>query len=145
MMRGSNMGILPYGLIFIWSLGGFMFKHRCIHQREHSVTTLLTRLSCSNIGVFTKEDITFPGHPTCIPAASSSGNPDWPRRTLNNQSFTVYSPKILSLLRLKRQFVMWEHGLQIVRIDPGFISRLPWNLDKSARDVCCYSGPAYSW
>ena len=40
------------------SLGGFLFKHRCIHQREHSVTTLLTGLSCSNIGVFTKEDVT---------------------------------------------------------------------------------------
>ena len=43
--RGSNMGIMPYGLIFIWSLGGFLFKHRCIHQREHSITTLLMRLS----------------------------------------------------------------------------------------------------
>ena len=43
--RGSNMGILPYRLIFIWSLGSFLFKHRCVHQREHSVTTLLMQLS----------------------------------------------------------------------------------------------------
>ena len=82
MMRSSNMGILPYGLSLLWLLGGFLFKHRCIHQREHSVTTLLTGLSCSNIGVFTKEDITLPGHPACMPAASSSGNPDWPGELL---------------------------------------------------------------
>ena len=62
MMRGSNLGILPYGLSyydhlgascsssiaintlligampkFIWSLGGFLFKHRSYsNQREHS-------------------------------------------------------------------------------------------------------------
>ena len=24
MMHGSNMGILPYGLILLWSLGGFL-------------------------------------------------------------------------------------------------------------------------
>ena len=41
--RGSNISILPYRLIFIWSLGGFLFKHRCVHQTEHSVTTLLIR------------------------------------------------------------------------------------------------------
>jgi len=62
MMRGSNIGILPYGLSYyghlgascssgiaistlligamlklIWSLGGFLFKHRSYsNQREHS-------------------------------------------------------------------------------------------------------------
>ena len=62
MMRGSNIGILPYGLSYyghlgascssgiaistlligamlklIWSLGGFLFKHRSyLNQREQS-------------------------------------------------------------------------------------------------------------
>ena len=47
----------------------------------------------------------------------------------------MYSTKIWARLRFKRRLVMRVHGLQIVRMDPGFISRLPWNLDKSARDT----------
>jgi len=79
--HNSNIGT-RWAQLTNMSLGGFLFKHRCIHQREHSVTTLLTGLSCSNIGVCTKEDITLPGHPACMPAASPSGNPDWPGKLL---------------------------------------------------------------
>ena len=76
MIRGSNMGILPYGLSyydhlgascsssiaintlligampkFIWSFGGFLFKHRSYsNQREHSCRYPLDRRNAKATG-----------------------------------------------------------------------------------------------
>ena len=77
-MSGSNMGILPYGLSYydhlgascsssiaistlligampklIWSLGGFLFKHRSYsNQREHSCRYPFDRHTAELIGEF---------------------------------------------------------------------------------------------
>jgi len=105
------------------SLGGFLFKHRCIHQREHSITTLLTRLSCSNIGVFTKEDITLSGHPAYRSVASPSGNPDWPTELLTVISELV---KVKTLdCHVRARLTNSEDELRL-------LSRLHWNWVKPA-------------